>query len=59
MAYHRWLNILNTLIDNRIKVKEILKKGRLWWYENPYLFGEKLQEKLIKKTSAKLRPNYN
>ena len=54
MTYHRRLNILNTLIDNSIKVKEILKERSLDLddMENPYLFGEKF-EKLIKITSSK------
>ena len=53
-TYHRRLNILNTLIDNSIKVKEILKERSLDLddMENPYLFGEKF-EKLIKITSSK------
>ena len=54
ITYHRRLNILNTLIDNSIKVKEILKERSLDLddMENPYLFGEKF-EKLIKITSSK------
>ena len=53
ITYHRRLNILNTIIDNSIKVKEILKERSLDLddMENPYLFGEK-SEKLIKITSA-------
>ena len=55
ITYHRQLNILNRLIDNSIKVKEILKERNLDLddMENPYLFGEKFEEKLIKITSAK------
>ena len=30
ITYHRRLYILNTLIDNSIKVKEILKKNVAW-----------------------------
>ena len=54
ITYHRRLNILNTIIDNSIKLKEILKERSLDLddMENPYLFGEK-SEKLIKITSAK------
>ena len=54
ITYHRRLNILNILIDNSIKVKEILKERSLDLddMENPYLFGEKF-EKLIKITSSK------
>ena len=54
ITYHRRLNILNTIIDNSIKVKEILKERSvdLDDMENPYLFREK-SEKLIKITSAK------
>ena len=46
---------MNTLIDNSIKVKQILKECSLDLddMENPYLFGEKFDEKLIKITSAK------
>ena len=41
ITYHRRLNILNTLIDNSIKVKEILKERSLDLddMENPYLLG--------------------
>ena len=55
ITYHRWLNLLNTLIDNSIKVNEILKEGSFDMddMENPYLFGEKFEEKLIKIASAK------
>ena len=55
ITYHRRLNILNTLIDNTIKVKEILKERSLDLddMENPYLFGEKFEEKPIKIISAK------
>ena len=54
ITYHRRLNILNILIDNSIKVNEILKERSLDLddMENPYLFGEKF-EKLIKITSSK------
>ena len=55
VTYHRHLNILNALIDNSIKVKETLKERSfdLDDRENPYLFGEKFEEKLIKTTSTK------
>ena len=45
---------MNTLIDNSIKLKEVLKELSLDLddMENPYLFGEKFEEKLIKVTSA-------
>ena len=45
ITYHRRLNILNTLIDNSIKVKEILKEPNLDLddMENPYLFLEKCE----------------
>ena len=66
ITYHRQLIILNKLINNSIKVKEILSKRSLDLdgMENPYLFGEKLEEKLIKITSAKQKlnqfsPSYN
>ena len=57
ITYYRRLNILNTLTDNSIKVKKILKERSLDLddVENPYLFGEKFEEKLIKLTSAKLK----
>ena len=47
------LNILNALIDNSIK--EIFKDRSLDLndMENPYSFGEKFEEKLIKMTSTK------
>ena len=40
ITYHRRLNILNTLIDNSIKVKGILKEPSLDlnYIENPHLF---------------------
>ena len=43
IKYHRRLNILNTLIENSIKVKEILKERNLDLDDmgNPYLLGEK------------------
>ena len=58
ITYQRRLNILNTLIDNRIKTKEILKERILDLndMENPYLFGEKFEEELIKITRAKQKP---
>ena len=50
----RWFNILNTLIDNSIKIKEIVKERSLDLDdENPYIFADKFEEKLIKITSAK------
>ena len=47
VTYYRRLNILDTLIDNSIRVKEILKERSLDLedMENPYLFGEKFEEK--------------
>ena len=55
MAYQRRLNVLNTLIDNNVKVKEILKESMLNLdaIDNDYLFGEKFEEQLPKITSAK------
>ena len=55
ITYHRRVNILNVLIGNSIKVKEILKERSLDLddMENPYLFGEQFEEKLIKITSVK------
>ena len=43
IIHRRRLNILNTLIDNSIKVKEVLKERSLDLddMESPYLFGEK------------------
>ena len=45
---------MNTLIDNSVKLKEVLKELSLDFddMENPYLFGEKFDEKSIKVTSA-------
>ena len=58
ITYHRSLDILNTLIDNSAKVKEALKERSLNLDDmgNPYLFGEKLEEELIKITSTKQKP---
>ena len=55
ITYQRRLYILNTLIYNSIKVKKTLKELSLDLddRENPYLFGEIFEEKLIKATSAK------
>ena len=54
-AYQRCLNVLNTLIDNNVKVKEILKEPMLNLdaIGNEYLFGEKFEEQLSKTTTAK------
>ena len=42
VAYQRRLNVLNTLIDDNVKVKEILKEPMLNLdaIDNDYLFGE-------------------
>ena len=42
VAYKRRLNVLNTLIDDNVKVKEILKEPMLNLdaIDNDYLFGE-------------------
>ena len=55
VAYQRRLNVLNTLIDNSVKVKETLKEPMLDSdaTDNDYLFGEKFEEQLSKITSAK------
>ena len=55
VAYQRRLNVLNTLIDNNVKVKEILKEPMLNIdaIDNVCLFGEKFEEQLPKITSAK------
>ena len=52
---------MNTLIDNSIKVKQILKECSLDLddMENPYLFGEKFDEKLIKITSCQTKIKIN
>ena len=48
LAYQRRLNVLNTLIDNNVKVKEMLKEPMLNLHaiDNDYLFGEKFEEQL-------------
>ena len=50
VAYQRRLNVLNTLIDNSVNVKEILKEPmlNLDTIDNDYLFGEKFEEQLPK-----------
>ena len=55
LAYHRWTKVLSTLIDNKAKVKEIVKVQEPYMDDigNPYLFGEKLENKLIKVTIEK------
>ena len=54
VAYQIRLIVLNTLIDNIFKVKEILKPMlNLEAIDNDYLFGEKFEEQLSKITSAK------
>ena len=48
LAYQRRLNVLNTLIDNNVKVKEMLKEPMLNLHaiDNDYLFREKFEEQL-------------
>ena len=55
VTYQRRINVLNTLRDNSVKVKEILKEAMLNLdaTDNDYLFGEKFEEQLSKITSAK------
>ena len=55
VACQRRLNVLNTLIDNSVKEKEILKEPMLNLdaIDNDYLFGEKFEEQLSKITSVK------
>ena len=54
VVYQRRLNILSALIDNKTKVKEILKEDSLKLdnVDNSYLFRDHLQEKFVKITSA-------
>ena len=54
VVYQRRLNILSALIDNKTKVKEILKEESLKLddVDNSYLFRDHLQEKFVKITSA-------
>ena len=54
-AYQRRLSVLNTLIDNNVKLKQILKEPKLNLdaAEKEYLFGEKFEEKLLKIRSVK------
>ena len=55
VAYQRYINVLNLLKDNNVKVKETLKEPMLILKEpmlnldaidNDYLFGEKFEEEL-------------
>ena len=48
LAYQRRLNVLNTLIDNNVKVKEMLKEPMLNLHaiDNDCLFREKFEEQL-------------
>ena len=60
ITYHRWLNFLNTLIDSSVKVKEVLKERSLNLDNmgKSYLFGEKLEEELLKITSTKQKSKW-
>ena len=62
VAYQRYINVLNLLKDNNVKVKETLREPMLILKEpmsnldaidNDYLFGEKFEEELSKITSTK------
>ena len=55
VAYQRRLNVINTLIKNNVKVKEILKEPvlNLDAIDNDYLFGETFEEQLSKATTEK------
>ena len=54
VTYQRRLNVLNTLMDNSVKVKEVLNEPMLNLdaIDNDYLFAEKFEEQLSKITSA-------
>ena len=55
VAYQRRLNVINTLIENNVKVKEILKEPvlNLDAIDNDYLFGETFEVQLSKTTTEK------
>ena len=54
-VYQRRLNVINTLIENNVKVKEILKEPvlNLDAIDNDYLFGKRFEVQLSKTTTEK------
>ena len=58
LTYYRRGNVLSTLIDNKVRVKEIMKEQvpHMDDIGNPYLFGEKFEDKLFKVRNAKQKP---
>ena len=54
VSYHRRENVLSTLIDTSIRVKEILKNqsNDLNLSSNKFLFGEEFESKLLKDTKT-------
>ena len=55
LTYHRWENVLSTLICKKARVKDIKKEQppHMTDIGNFYFFGGKFEEKLIKVTNAK------
>ena len=59
VAYQRRLNVLNTLIENNVKVKEILKEPMLNLdaIDNDFIFGESLRNSYQKLQLQNKNPN--
>ena len=59
VAYQRRLNVLNTLIENNVKVKEILKEPmlNLEAIDNDFIFGESLRNSYQKLQLQNKNPN--
>ena len=59
VAYQRRLNVLNTLIENNVKVKEILKEPilNLDAIDNDFIFGESLRNSYQKLQLQNKNPN--
>ena len=60
LAYQREVNILSILIDNNMRIKEILKEQTLEMdsIDNMYLFRDKFEEKLFKVVPAKQKSKF-
>ena len=59
VAYQRRLNVLNTFIENNVKVKEILKEPMLNLdaIDNDFIFGESLRNSYQKLQLQNKNPN--
>lgn len=60
LAYQRGLNILSTLIDNNMRVKETLREQTLEMdsIDNMYLFEDKFEKKLSKVMPTKQKSKF-